>query len=83
MLNKASGDVEQQLLHAFASALLNVDLLQQSTNGLSGLSTGLDPLTGPVSVDLDLSGRHAGVVEMCIRDRLILLQVSMESLPPL
>ena len=64
LLHEASGDIEQQIFHFDAALeLQNVDLLQQSTDGVGGLSAGLDPLTGAVSVDLDLSGIHAGIVD--------------------
>src|SRR5699024_4479030 len=42
--------------------LQHVDLLQQSADGVGGLSAGLDPLTGALGVDLDLGGGDAGVV---------------------
>ena len=49
-------------------SLEDVDLLQQSTNSVGGLSTGLDPLLSAISIDLDLSGRDAGILSADLLD---------------
>mgnify|MGYP006957279955 CR=1 FL=1 len=69
MLNKAAGDVEQQVFHFLHPVLLQrVDFLQQRTDRVGGLSAGLDPLAGAVSVDLDLSRGDAGVISADLLD---------------
>ena len=68
IVHQVSGDVEQQVLHAPPSGLEDVHFFQQSSHGVSGLSAGLDPLLGAVSVDLDIGGSHAGIVSADLLD---------------
>ena len=48
--------------------LEDVDFFQQSAHGVGGLSAGLDPLLGALSVDLDLGRGDAGIVSADLLD---------------